>query len=329
MAYVRKSRGKWRAEIERNGVRASATFPTKAEATAWAATEEAALLAAKHGRFPRRTLAEAMTRYAETVSPTKRGAHHEALRLAALARDFPQLAATVLSDVDTSALARWRDARLKLVSPGSVQRDINLIRNVFSVARDEWKWCGDSPFRGLRMPGDNPARTRRVAPAEVRRICRWLGYRTGKVETKQQEVAFAFLVSLRTAMRAGEILSLSDARVDLARRVASVPHKTQHLTGRLRDVPLTRAAVRLLRTVAGRGAFFTVTSASLDALFRKARDALMIDGLHFHDARGEALTRLARKVDVMTLARVSGHKDIKILFEHYYRESAEDIAARL
>jgi integrase len=81
--------------------------------------------------------------------------------------------------------------------------------------------------------------------------------------------------------------------------------------------------------VAGRGMFFTVSSASLDALFRKARDRLLLEDLHFHDSRAEALTRLARKVDVMTLARISGHKDLRTLMETYYRESASDIAARL
>lgn len=329
MAYFRKQRGKWRAEVERNGVRVSQSFKTKAEAVDWAAHEESAILSAKRGKYPKRTLAEAMERYGETVSARKRGQRHELLRLAALQREFPVLAGTVLSEVDTAALALWRDTRLKTVSPGSVQRDINLLRNVFTVARDEWKWCGESPFKGLRMPGDNPARTRRIEPAEVKRICRWLGYRTGKVQTKQQEVALAFLLGLRTAMRAGELLSLTDARVDLSERVATVSHKTEHLTGKPRSIPLTKHGVRLMRAVYGRGRFFTLDSKMLDALFRKARDALMIDDLHFHDSRAEALTRMSRKVDVMTLARISGHKDLRTLMDAYYRESAADIAARL
>ena len=64
-------------------------------------------------------------------------------------------------------------------------------------------------------------------------------------------------------------------------------------------------------------------------LFRKCRDKLMIEDLHFHDARAEALTRLARRVDVLTLARISGHKDLRVLSEHYYRETAADIARRI
>lgn len=329
MAYYRRVKGGWRAEIERMGVRESSTWPTKAEAIGWATKTEADIMATKRGTFPRKTLADAIRRYQLEVSRNKGGRRVEELRFDAFEREFQALAGTVLSEVATPDLVRWRDARLKTVTPGTVRREANLLRNLFSVARDEWKWCGESPFVGFRIPADNPARERRVDMLELRRICRWLGYRTGLVQTKQQEVAFAFLLALRTGMRAGELLSLSDATVDLDRRVARVPHKTQHLTGRPREIPLTRQAVRLLRPMMGRGHVFTVGAKSLDTLFRKARDNCLVRDLHFHDSRAEALTRLARKVDVLTLARISGHKDINLLLSTYYRETAADIAARL
>lgn len=329
MAYFRKSLKGWRVEVERNGKRSSATFPTKAAAANWAAHEESAILKAKGAAFPLETLTSAMHKYVEEVSVNKKGAHFEKLRLLSLERNFPQLAGMVISEITSTHLSKWRDKRLKEVTPGSVQREINLLSNVFSIARDEWHWHDGNPFKGVRQPGDNPARTRRVDPGEVRRICRWLGYKTGKITTKYQQVAFAFLVSLRTGMRAGEVLTLDRSRVDLARKVATVPHKMQHLTGKEREIPLPRAAVRLLKALPAKGSIFTISSASLDVLFRRARDALLIEGLHFHDARAEALTRLARKVDVMTLARISGHKDLNLLLNTYYRESARDIAARM
>ena len=37
----------------------------------------------------------------------------------------------------------------------------------------------------------------------------------------------------------------------------------------------------------------------------------------------------SRKVDVLTLARISGHQDLSMLSRVYYRESASDIARRL
>jgi integrase len=242
-------------------------------------------------------------------------------------RDFPDIARKVIADVTTDDIVQWKTARLAVVSPGSVERDIRLISHVFTTARKVWKWCADSPVTDAGRPGDNDPRTRRVAPSEVRRIVRWLGYRTGRVTTKQHQVALAFLLALRTAMRASEVLQLSVKTVDFTARTATIRHKTQYRTGSMRVVPLTAQAIRLLRYLGPEG--FSINSASLDAVFRKARDALQIEGLRFHDSRAEALTRFARKVDVMTLARISGHKDLRLLLSTYYRESAADIAARL
>jgi integrase len=324
------ARGGWRALINKAGVRKSRVFATKAAATAWAAVEEAAIIASERGQYPRRTFSQAVERYVREVSSKKRGARSEGLRLAALERDFPELAGKVLSEHRTPDWAGWRDKRLQVVTPGSVQRDLNIISNLFTVARDEWRWCGDSPLRGMKPPGDNPPRERLLGWREIRRVMRWLGYRTAtRPETKQQTAAYAFLTALRTGMRAGELLALTDERVDLVRRVARVPHKTQHLTGRPREVPLTKAGLRVLSVIHRPGRLLDISATSLDALWRKACDASGVQDMHFHDSRARALTSLARKVDVMTLARISGHKDLRILLSTYYRETAEQIAARL
>lgn len=79
----------------------------------------------------------------------------------------------------------------------------------------------------------------------------------------------------------------------------------------------------------GRDAYFTMSNASRDVLYRKLRDRTMIEGLRFHDLRATALTLLSKRLDAMTPARTSGHVDINALFNAYYRENAEDIAARL
>jgi integrase len=94
-------------------------------------------------------------------------------------------------------------------------------------------------------------------------------------------------------------------------------------------VPLTPQAVRLLRVLWRPGRLLMVSNGVLDALFRKMRDQLLLPDLHFHDSRATALTHLAKRVDVMVLARISGHKNLSLLHGTYYRESAEQIAARL
>lgn len=320
MAYIRKRKDGWRAEVERVGVRQSQTFRTKAAAEAWARQVESDLLARKRGALPKYTMLQALEKYAQEVSPKKRGGAWEVKRIEVFKRS--RWASKLLQDVTPADLAAWRDEWLLGTTPGTVRRYLTVLRSVIKTAIKEWGWLDSSPLAGVEPPSENRARDRRIAWQEVRAICRALGYVTGKVRTKQQEVALAFLMALRTAMRAGELMSLTPADVDLAARVA---HLDVTKNGEARDVPLSKAAVRLFTGWKG----WTVDSASRDALFRKARVRAGLEGFTFHDARAEALTRMSKKLTPFQLARVSGHKDMSILLSRYYRETASDIARLL
>ncbi len=62
---------------------------------------------------------------------------------------------------------------------------------------------------------------------------------------------------------------------------------------------------------------FSVSQESGAIYFRKAVKLASIDNLTFHDARHEALTQLARKLDVLDLARMVGHRDPRSLMIYY------------
>ena len=126
-------------------------------------------------------------------------------------------------------------------------------------------------------------------------------------------------------MRSGEIVGLTWERVDLERRVAHLPLTKN---GTARDVPLSQEAVRLLEALPRLTPAFGLTDAQRDILWRKLRARAKVDGLTFHDARHQAITNLAKKLDVLPLARMVGHRDIRQLMT-YYNETAEDLAKRL
>lgn len=73
---------------------------------------------------------------------------------------------------------------------------------------------------------------------------------------------------------------------------------------------------------------FALSASSLDANFRKIKKAACIDALTFHDTRHEAITRLAKKLDVLELARMVGHRDLRMLMI-YYNETAANLAVKL
>lgn len=331
MATYRKRSGGWRVEVAKKGVRDSGTFSTKAEAVAWATQREAEILAGVGSPkgASNSTLKEALEKYKLEVSPSKVGQRWEEIRLDKLINEL-EFVGERMVDVGAEQIAAWRDLRLKSVATSTVRREMTLLSSVFEQARREWRWIKSNPVREVKRPKNRPPRDRRISAAEEKKILDGLGYVEGEAPTsKLQELAYAFLIALETAMRQGEILGLSPGRVNLQARYVELTHTKN---GDARKVPLSSRAVDLLRVMvdaAGdRQELFTLSSKSADVMFRRVRDRLKIDGLTFHDTRHEATTRLARKLDVLDLARMTGHRDPRSLMI-YYNATATEVASRL
>lgn len=339
MASLRKmASGGWRAEVYVKGVRDSAVKDTKTEATAWAVKREAELrsIATGHGSKTH-TVGDVLAAYAEKVSPTKRGERWERLRLALIGKkeiEGRPFGAIRLADLRPTHIAAWRDARAREVSGASVSREMSLLSHALDVARREWGWLTADPMKEVKRPAGAPARDRLISDKEIETITLALGYQEGSpIAYTSQRVAVAFLFAIETAMRSSEILGLTSRTVDLDKRVARLPLTKN---GSARNVPLSPRAIELLAMLpkVEEGApLFGLNDKIRDALFRKAREKAFgkqpaHERFTFHDARHEAITRLAKKIDVLDLARMTGHTDIRELLT-YYNATAADIAARL
>lgn len=320
MASFRKmAGGKWRAEIARKGTRQSKVFPTKQAAKDWAARQEYLILNAKPASETA-IFRDVLERYAREVSPSKRGARWEILRIERFQRD--DIAAMKMADLQPSDFAAWRDARLRDVAPATVHREMTLLSAVLNVARKEWGLLSSSPITDVRKPRKPPPRDRLITDAEFDKLHKLAG---DDLTTTQARAFHAFRFSMETAMRAGEVVGLVWDRIDLVKRVA---HLDKTKNGSARDVPLSSEAVRLLEALPEAEPVFDITSGSLDAMWRRLRDKAGIHNLTYHDSRHIAITRLARKLDVLALARMVGHNDLRML-QAYYNETAEELAKRL
>lgn len=321
MATFRKlPSGKWQAQIARNGIRKSSSFATKREAQDWAARQEYLVTNAEPPQT-KLTLKDAFDRYAREESPKRRGERWEVVRLERLSSD--KIADKRLADLEPADFAEWRDRRAKEVAPATVRREMTLMSSVLTTARREWGLISHNPISDIRKPASPPPRDRRVSADEIDKLIKAGGT---DLSTAQARAVHAFRFAVETAMRAGEIVGLTDKTVDRDTRVATLP-KTKN--GTARKVPLSTAALGLLDELPETdGPLFDLSNQQIDAMFRKARDKTKIEDLRFHDSRHEAITRLAKKVDVLSLARMVGHKDVKMLMI-YYNETAEELAQRL
>lgn len=335
MASITKQKTGWRVQISVKGQRDSVVRPTKAEAQAWAVERESQMRrATSTGIDCSKTCQDAFDRYGETVSKHKPGEQWELKRMKFFAQQKIEgraLGTIPLFEITSDTLARWRDNRLagtadtKAVLGSTVNRDFNLLSNIFTMARKEWKWIAESPTTDVKRPKEADSRDRLINDDEIERICFTLGF-DGDVRTKSDKVAVAFLFAIETAMRAGEVCGLQRSLVK-----GSVAHLPAGINKNRvkRDVPLSQRAKDLLKLLPNEGdLYFGMTAPQLDGLFRKARDAADVGDLTFHDTRHLAITRLARKLTILELARMVGHKDLRML-QIYYNETAEEIAKKL
>lgn len=326
MASIQKTAKGYRAQIAILGTRDSKTFATRREAVDWANRREIELREVKD-KDPglRHTLREALRKYADEVTPKKRGARWEEVRLAAFEGYLLPLD-TPIALVAPKHIALFRDSRLKSVSTASVRREISILSAMFETARKEWGWVQGNPCSDVKKPPNKKHRERLISWRECKAMLRAMDYSKRRcVSSTKQAVAVCFLVALRTGMRAGELCGLKWS--DVHDRYCHLPLTKN---GDSRNVPLSTRAVRLIEHMRGWDdeLVFGLKAASLDALFRRYRTLAGLEGFTFHDSRHTAATMLSKKVDVLTLCKIFGWKDTKQSLT-YYNPTASNIAVLL
>ncbi len=345
MARIQARKGQKRttytATIRMNGFAPFArTFDTKGEAKVWAAEIEKQM---RMGRYQdlrtceNVTLAEAIDRYLNQVSTRKRpnSLRRDKDSARAILNDFGSMIS--LSDVTPQRLAQYRDARMKRVSPSSIQKEFALLSHLFNVANREWGIPINNPVPEVNNPVPEVLRpkirnnrTRFLTKEEAQRLL-------DAAKTSQNQKLYPYLlVMMHTVMRPSEAAGLKWGDIDLEQRLV----KLQVTKTDMRYVPLTEMAETVLRTIRPDNAaddvhvFLPPESAASKQLtdvpclhfkksFMTAKTKAGLDDLHLHDLRHTAASHLLMAgVDLRTLAEILGHKTLQMV--HRYTHLLND-----
>lgn len=297
------------------------------------------------------TLAQALERYLAEVSARKKSHSQEQ----SVARIWLQtgLANRNLARVTALDLQRLRDEWLRDRKPGTVNRRLALISHLYTVARKEWgyTWLAN-PVQLVTRPVVDDARDRRLftrirlngldATDCPRSELEWI-----RRATRSEALPTILTLATETAMRRSEIVMLRREQIDLTHGVVTL---TDTKNGDTRYVPLSPFARDALRRwLAGRpmrGRIFSVTAGAMTRAFSRARDrarrqyealckqhgrrpvrAYFAD-LRLHDLRHEATTMLSDVYPAHALAKVTGHRDTRMLMR-YYNPRGRDLAQQL
>ena len=313
LATITKRKGRFCVQIRRKGYTPiSRSFPTKAEAEAWAQDEDRKRTSPRMKRElldPRYVkLGDVLERYLKEVTAHKISRETEHYRIAKIVR--APIAELSLFELTASAIAHFRDDRLKTVKAATVCRELHLIKQALNIAKREWGYnLEENVAEAVRYPKIRNARNRRVADREIDDLIRAL------LEIDRRDIVAVIRFALETAMRRGEILTLEWRHIDMRRRTAHLP-RTKN--GYARTVPLTNGALDVMRGVQNDSRLvFNVTSDSLKMCWRRIMIKTEIEDLHFHDFRHEAISRLFELgLSMPEVALISGHRDPRMLMRY-------------
>jgi integrase len=354
MATIRKTiHGTWQVQIRRKGYPTqTSTFDKKSEAEAWARDVEGDM---DKGEFKDRrnaqntTLYEVLQRYLEREAPKLKSTESVEFRIEAFkAHKIAKYSMTALTP---TVIQAWIEERIREgVSGSTVNRELSVLRSAIKKGILSFELNIDNPVHAVHRPKEAPPRERRLFDGEEDRIITALevvdrgekGQFAGPQNTWMKPLV---IFAIETAMRRGEILSLTWPHVNLKKRTA---HLVDTKNGTSRTVPLTQRAAMLLeelpRSIDGK--VFPITENALKLSFRRSlerareryREQCKVEGsvadprylvdLHFHDLRHEGASRLAKIFMPHELAKICGWKDLKMVMR-YYQANTEDLLEKI
>ncbi|MHB1333305.1 MAG: tyrosine-type recombinase/integrase [Sulfuriferula sp.] len=352
MASIRKKGDfQWHVQIRRKGFAAvTKTLNTRAEAETWARSVENEM---DRGVFIDRseaeatTLHEALERYEREVSATKKGHEQERWRIRAWL--MHPLAKRSMASLRGGDFAKHRDDRLSTgIAPATIKNDLAVISHLFTMAAKEWGLAVSNPVKNIRMPPVQNARERRLESDEEVRLLAAMDNPAGQRSNHWMKPLTIF--AMETAMRQSELLSLEWKDVDLLQsfvRARGIGGRSTKNDDNHRDVPLSSRARNVLENLPRSlgGKVFPTTASAVKQAFARAcmrarkdyTDECKIKGkmpddrlldLHFHDLRHEGTSRLAGKLALHEIMKVTGHKDTRML-ARYYHPKASELAKKL
>ena len=329
MASIRK-RGnlQWEARIRRKGLPTTCkTFDTKADAEKWAREVEAEM---DKGVFVSRieaegtTLKETLDRYIEEYIPNL--AHADKSERMARALQRRNIATMIVARIRSKDIADFiKEREAEGVSPNTIRLDLALLSRLFEVAISNWGMESlTNPVSRAKKPKLPPGRERRLEPGEEERL----------LATSGPDLQYLIKLALETAMRREEVTTLTWKQIDFNRRtITLLASDTKNRTSR--TIPLSPQAIEILQALKMEqcsnqvqggetaperppepsGRLFNLHPDAVTKAMTRACKRAGIEGLHFHDLRHEATSRLFENtdLDIMEIRSITGHKTLQML----------------
>jgi len=325
----------WEAKIRRKGYPIQMrSFDKEEDAKKWAREIESTM---DRGVFrstkeaEKTTLSSALDRYLNEVSKHKKGHQREKSRIEKW-KSHP-LGSRYLASITPKDIADYMSERkAEGYSTRTAYLELAIISHLYNYAAAKWGMRAlENPVAPTRVKGTDPTRGPSYKGRE----------RTLSIPEKEklfehlnEEMKHIVDLAVETGMRRGELLSLAVSNVDLAKKTVKLePDRTKN--GDSREVPLSQAAVDILKTVLERkkiigldGKIWSMGPDRVTSVFAEAARKAGLKDIRFHDLRHTAATRFAGLYETHELAKILGHKTVNMVMR-YYNPTGEELGKKM
>jgi integrase len=239
-----------------------------------------------------------------------------------------------LEDVESIIGSYEQHRRAQGAKPGTIVKELGLLRRMFNIARKQWKWKIANPVSDIELPRINNKRVRYLQPEEYQRLFDVL-------ETSEEKWLYAMVtVALETGLRLSNVCNLTWPEVKLFSRIIEIDAEKTKNKDYL-GIPLTDRAYETLKELQkvkciSNHVFHVkgqrIYPRKLQRAFTKACRIAKLEDFHFHDLRHTFASYLRQRgVDLDTISKLLGHKDLRMTkrYSHLSVESLRDAISRL
>ncbi|NKA17106.1 MAG: hypothetical protein EBV74_04225 [Alphaproteobacteria bacterium] len=234
MASIRKRQGKYQVQVRIQGQSISKTFCYLKDAQRWGAFYENKLnLGEELDTLDKQlSLADLIHRYLKEITPTKKGAFMENIRLKRLLTD--PIVNRKVYQLKTRDFVEFKNRRLP-DGNRTCRYDLSMLHHLYNVAIKQWSYpINYNPITNVPKPKANPPRERRLSDNELKYIL--------NEKFKNPHMNNIISLAIETGMRRGEILAIKPDSVQ-----DNFIYLSDSKNGYPRKIPLTLKAKEILK----------------------------------------------------------------------------------
>ena len=221
-----------------------------------------------------------------------------------------------IQDVTNWLIEKWKSKRSEKFKPGSVNRELALLKHIFSKAL-EWKRIKENPAQKVKRLKGETRRVRYLIPDEIQIL---LSHCEGLLSGLLKPMV---TLALHTGARKGELQGLEWANVNFDIGIISLLNTKN---GERRDIPMNETVRATLKAMEQRGSLVfsnrnsnQIDSCALYLAFHEALKKSKIENFKFHDLRHTfASTLVMGGAELNDVRELLGHKkmDMTLRYAH-------------